>query len=104
MFKCENCGLIFDEPKEIHENHGEGIWEVMYVCPNCGEGGQIESKPCDICGNDAFESCFCDDCMAVAKESLRVDFGQFPNSKFRDLIDLFTEALDELYVEERSKR
>lgn len=106
MFKCSECGQIFDQPEEIRNYHGEGMWETKSACPYCGEGitTDDESKPCDICGGDAFGSCFCDDCKDTAKRMLMIDFNEFPSTKFRDLVDLFTEALDDLYVEERSKK
>ena len=39
MFKCDNCGTLFDEPRTIkHESYiGSGMWEkyIKNVCPIC---------------------------------------------------------------------
>lgn len=39
MYRCEDCGEIFDFPKIIYENHGEfwgmPAYEKWAVCPNC---------------------------------------------------------------------
>lgn len=41
MYKCRNCGEVFDEPKTIHECVGEfwgaSAYEDWAVCPCCGE-------------------------------------------------------------------
>ena len=38
MYKCNNCGEIFDEPHEYYETHGfkDGMYEHMSCCPYCG--------------------------------------------------------------------
>lgn len=39
MYKCWNCGLVFEEPKEWKEYRGECFgfpaYETMTGCPNC---------------------------------------------------------------------
>ena len=38
MWKCEECGYIFDEPKIIYERHPYGMGyatEEFAVCPCC---------------------------------------------------------------------
>ena len=39
MYKCNECGEIFDEPKEVQEGRGEfwgmPAYETMYYCPYC---------------------------------------------------------------------
>lgn len=38
MYRCNNCGEIFEEPKAIYERHGLEYppFEKIYVCPECG--------------------------------------------------------------------
>lgn len=38
MYKCKDCGEVFDEPHHVVERHGfdDGYAEHFYVCPNCG--------------------------------------------------------------------
>lgn len=38
MYKCKDCGYIFDEPNIITERHGfsDGLYEHFEVCPQCG--------------------------------------------------------------------
>ena len=39
MFKCNDCGKVFHEPKAVQESRGEfwgaPCWETMYYCPHC---------------------------------------------------------------------
>lgn len=40
MFKCKNCGLVFEELEIHYERHpyGEGyVSERIAVCPNCSD-------------------------------------------------------------------
>jgi len=46
MFKCNDCGLIFEEPKRWQEDRGEfwgqPAYETMYGCPHCYSGDYEE--------------------------------------------------------------
>lgn len=41
MFKCFNCGAIFDYPKFVREDRGEfwgsPAYETVSYCPCCGD-------------------------------------------------------------------
>lgn len=39
MYKCNDCGATFDEPKVVYERHGLDCppYERWDVCPRCGE-------------------------------------------------------------------
>lgn len=52
MFKCPDCGHIFDIPHEYEERHGftHGPFEKWSVCPACGQSGYEEAVECAICG------------------------------------------------------
>lgn len=105
MFKCMDCGWEFEEPKVNREYHGlEYGHEDRCYCPNCGSEDYKEGKACGICGEYAYDGDYCECCMDEAKDMLKVDFNHFGRQRRLDMIDLFTQALDKLYVEERSKR
>lgn len=39
MYKCENCGETFDEPRVYYERHGfDDFPETLSCCPYCGGG------------------------------------------------------------------
>jgi len=47
MWKCEDCGYIFDEPKIIYERHPYGMGyatEEFAVCPHCKSTSFVEYK------------------------------------------------------------
>lgn len=107
MFKCMDCGCEFEEPKVNREYHGlEYGHEDRCYCPNCGSEDYKEGHACDICGDEAFEEDYCDNCIETAKQYINTDFlsGDYIGARRSDLIDLFQIALDKLYVEERSKK
>lgn len=56
MYKCKDCGLIFDEPKEYSEDYtpggafeGGSFINRFSGCPNCS-GSYDDAKECEICG------------------------------------------------------
>lgn len=55
MFKCDDCGRTFYEPKLLPNTVPYGSQTVtestLCVCPYCG-GHFEETKPCVICGNE----------------------------------------------------
>ena len=59
MFKCNECGFVFDEPKVYYEGHGfsEGPQEKWCVCPRCKESGirEIKEVTCSRCGAEITE-------------------------------------------------
>lgn len=60
MFKCLECGHVFEEGEQAKwsESRGE-FWgsacnEIMSGCPLC-QGDYAETKPCEICGAEHLE-------------------------------------------------
>ena len=73
MYKCVECGHIFEKGEEKHwtESRGE-FWgmpasETMTGCPRCG-GDFEETQPCVICGTetswDALSGGVCFGCLS----------------------------------------
>lgn len=55
MYKCEDCGRVFDEPttvNKIHNEFGVSIPEPVYLCPFChsDDYGSIKIE-CSTCAN-----------------------------------------------------
>lgn len=64
MYRCDNCGELFHDPKPYHENHGEGMYEMFIGCPWCG-GSFTEVRTCLACGEAYTElGDYCDTCKA----------------------------------------
>lgn len=105
MYKCNECGYVFEKPIESREYHGLDYgYESFYVCPNCGETDYNEDHYCTICGEKHFgENDWCEWCLADAIGKLKVMFEEY-EAQTEDLIDLFTEALEAIYLEERRKK
>lgn len=56
MYKCLDCGAVFENPKEYAEdrtpggaNEGGSFIERYKGCPQCS-GAYEEAKQCEICG------------------------------------------------------
>jgi hypothetical protein len=66
MFKCGECGHIFEygEEKRWTESYGE----ELCGCPIC-EGGFREIEPCLLCGsyNHNFDEAYCEVCKNDVK-------------------------------------
>ena len=58
MYRCTNCGELFDEPMktiEIHKEVPPPNVEVFYDCPRCGSSNYDEVVICDYCNEDLRE-------------------------------------------------
>ena len=56
MYKCEECGELFEDYETYEEHHPYGMGyavEEWHVCPHCGESGFKEVEECTRCGNFA---------------------------------------------------
>jgi hypothetical protein len=75
MYRCKECGFVFEEPYEYEETHGLDTppYEKWSVCPRCKESGieEIEEVECSRCGELIEKECarisddlqyFCDIC------------------------------------------
>ena len=69
MYKCSNCGEIFEEPNTIKEDWGE----TFYVCPYCN-GDYEEVHQCKECGEwhteDELYGGWCEKCL---RETINYD-------------------------------
>ena len=97
MYRCVNCGHLFEEgeQKKIREDmgecHGSPSYKDYYVCPIC-EGDYEEIKPCKICGSydhDCGEE-YCNAC----KKDVQKRFSAFIEKEFTEEE---RELLNELY-------
>ena len=53
MYICEECELVFDEPKTIEEHHPYGMTyatEYWNACPHCESTEIVEAQQCNLCG------------------------------------------------------
>ena len=87
MYKCEECGNVFEEGEQAvwREDHGE----QFSGCPICKETYR-EIEPCKICGsyNHDFDESFCDDC----KDDFKINLKYVLNQNFsKEEIELFEE-------------
>lgn len=77
MFKCIECGHIFEDGEQARwtETHGE-VWEC---CPIC-KGDYEEVEPCKICGSydHSVDDDYCDDC----KKDVKKRFAEFVEREF----------------------
>lgn len=54
MYKCNDCGYEFEEPKEVVETYGFNTppYKRLYLCPHCNENDikEIIEVECSRCG------------------------------------------------------
>lgn len=91
MFRCEDCGHVFEEGKKVSESHGfdNGPFEEWVVCPVCG-GAFDEVKPCKIC--NSYDHDFRDDYCEACIDSVKKQFKEVLDANFySNAIDLLIE-------------
>ena len=87
MYKCSNCGEIFEEPNSIKEDWGE----TFSVCPYCN-GDYDEVKQCDHCDEwhteDELYDGWCEKCL---RETINYDtfFEYCEANKDEQYLDIF---------------
>ena len=90
MYKCSNCGEIFEEPNSIKEDWGE----TFSVCPYCN-GDYDEVKQCDHCDEwhteDELYEGWCEKCL---RETINYDtfFEYCEANKDEQYLDIFVMA------------
>ena len=93
MYKCLDCGEIFDEPASVRETHGftDGLAETFYMCPYCN-GDYEEAKQCQECEewhteNELYYG-WCEKCL---RETINYDtfFEYCEANKDEQYLDIF---------------
>ena len=97
MFKCLDCGHIFEDGEQAkwEEDRGE-YWgtrctETMSGCPMC-KNDYIEIKPCKLCGSYEHDTGdeYCNECKAeVSKRLKRIINNEFSEQERELLKELF---------------
>lgn len=98
MYKCEECGCVFEEPKEYQEHHPYGmgyVAESFYCCPSCN-GSIGEAQPCKFCEEYGFEDelqdGICEKCISELKKRFDVALhNNFTEEEIKTLIDVYGE-------------
>ena len=92
MFKCEECGHLFEEGEEkvIDEPFGERYT----VCPRC-KGLYEEVKPCKICGS--YEDMkpgedYCEDCKLEVRKTFEGLLDKYFSVEQRALLNVIYEG------------
>ncbi len=52
IYKCNECGRLFDTPNHYFETHGLDTppYEEIFACPYCDSFSYEETDVCDVCG------------------------------------------------------
>lgn len=93
MYKCLDCGEVFDEPASVRETHGftDGFAETFYMCPHCN-GDYEEAKQCQECDEwrteDELYEGWCEKCL---RETINYDtfFEYCEANKEHNYLDTF---------------
>lgn len=59
MYRCNDCGRLFDEPRKGEQDAYTG--DCYIGCPHCGSDDYVEGNMC-ACGEWCADEDMCDDC------------------------------------------
>lgn len=96
MYRCEECGEIFEYPQMIKEDYGQ---ELPH-CPVCSSDYMVDVIKCKCCGENYTEYEFCPTCLDDMKCSYTEfieEFAKYHKTTFKITEEVLEEALDELY-------
>ncbi len=89
MYRCDNCGLLFDEPKKYIEDTGEHF----SGCPSC-YGDYTEIYECKWCGEyTEDERCICERCISETIKKVNRILEEEFTSEEREIIEEYIEDL-----------
>lgn len=114
MYKCLDCGHIFEQGEQVNwkEDRGE-FWgsscgEKISGCPIC-KGDYEETKRCEICGSehlaDDLISGVCEDCFEKHSQDVNVCYQSSKEEKETVQLNLFltrmydAETIEEILLE-----
>lgn len=97
MFKCNDCGREFFEPKIIRDvikyGNGDIPGPALAMCPFCGSNFE-EAKYCELCGDSYIDSehdGVCNSCMGIIEKR----FSELLNANFTKFeIDILNTVYD----------
>lgn len=100
MYKCLNCGSVFDEPIAIYEREPYGNSYAEYhsddICPYC-KGDIDTAEKCEICGEYYAESDIyngvCIECIKIDCEKLSTLFDYAESITPENKINRFVTAM-----------
>lgn len=71
MFKCLDCGGIFEDGEQGRYEEGNPPYQEVYCCPYCKSSDYDEILPCKLCGTYEHEISddYCEDCVNEVRKS-----------------------------------
>lgn len=83
MYKCDNCGAIFEEPTSWSEARTEWANETITGSPCC-KSGYYEVYECECCHVSYTDDDYCEEClrdfedtMEEAQANMGIDYTTF---------------------------
>ena len=100
MYKCKNCGAVFDVPKN------EGI---NGICPRCKQPTYAPAYECEICGVYMLENKrICQDCLDELEDRMYVLFKtvlkKFRSTEIEEGFDIISNAFEKALNDELMSR
>lgn len=101
MYKCLNCGAVFDYPDYeddfTSEYFGKSVTHHISVCPECRSDELDTAERCQLCGEyHSGESDYCADCVDLIKDYFDSVIAEV-SERFGYGKDKITEAIKEIY-------
>lgn len=107
MYKCLDCGEVFDEPASVRETYGftDGFGVTFYMCPYCN-GNYEEAHQCQECDEwhteDELYEGWCEKCL---RETINYDtFFEYATDTKLFLNFMFETVWDSSEPEKASER
>lgn len=101
MYKCLNCGAVFDYPDYeddfTSEYFGRSVTHHISRCPECRSDELDTAERCQLCGEyHSGESDYCADCVDLIKDYFDSVIAEV-SERFGYGKDKITEAIKEIY-------
>ena len=91
MYKCRDCGAIFEEPHIRRYESSEYGATVDILCTECGGEDLVVVHACNVCGKHTEDELWCSACRTKARAVLNEFAMQF-DAKTLELFDAILEG------------
>lgn len=98
MYRCEDCGHLFEEGEQARweesrgEHFGTPCSETMSGCPIC-KGDYEEVEPCKLCDSyEKVENGYCEECRKHYTKDFKQLLDERYDEKEREFINILFEG------------
>lgn len=90
MYKCKDCGQVFEEPDRYMESRPIGA-ESFCCCPVCQNSDFEKAYKCKTCDDYIIDGDYCDGCVEYIENKVELFNNSFTEAEY-ELLEILRES------------